>query len=413
MNFTKKHLFFILAFASSFIAAIVAGLNAVLNAAFILDPFILGFAIFFVGLPVTLVLVILFSLPYKGKKLGNKLLDPSFHGIRLLTKPELKYHLLAGIGNSVFTMSYVFLFSLVGDPSVVLPFIQVVIVYLIIVESFAEKNVPTLIEIQSAIIVTIGAVLGSLSLHGSINIESLIVVFALTNPGWVLFTIYQRKLKRLKIKDHPNDSLNIRFWNVIFSLGLISISILIYDVVTGATLFITSLSRSIQFFWPVSTVAIATFFSYALYIRALGIGKASVTQAIRASTIIFGIPISLFIAAFGFIQPFSLDPFLLLIKASGIILIILGILSFALTQIKAYLFITVKPGHSLEEMIQQLWNVKGVIRVAVVAGEYDFIVKVRTRTLVKGYEHILKRIQNIEGIKEFSWYSVLKDWEKI
>ena len=72
-----------------------------------------------------------------------------------------------------------------------------------------------------------------------------------------------------------------------------------------------------------------------------------------------------------------------------------------------------KPGFPIEKAMQQLWNIPGVIRVTAVAGQYDFIVKIRTRTLVKGYERIIRRIEDIKAIKEYKWQSVLKEWENI
>ena len=156
-----------------------------------------------------------------------------------------------------------------------------------------------------------------------------------------------------------------------------------------------------------------TFFSYVFYIRALGIGKASVTQAVRASIVIFAIPFSLLLSYFNIIPPFSADPVMILIKTIGIILVLLGIVSFALTLVKAYIFINVKPGYPLDETMNKLWNIHGVTRVAATAGPYDFIVKIRTRTLVKGYEKIIRKIEEIEAIKEYKWESVLKEWEEI
>jgi len=95
------------------------------------------------------------------------------------------------------------------------------------------------------------------------------------------------------------------------------------------------------------------------------------------------------------------------------ILIILGIISFALTLVKAYIFITIKPGYGRKNVLEKLWNIPGVSHVSATAGNYDFIVKVSTRTLVKGYERIIRRIDEIEEIDDYEWNSVLKDWEKI
>jgi DNA-binding Lrp family transcriptional regulator len=328
-------------------------------------------------------------------------------------KEEIKYHILAGIGNSALTISYLSVLSLVRDPSVVLPFSQIVILYLVIIESITEKNIPTLSEIQSSVIVTFGAILGSISLSGAINLESLAIVFLVINPGWVLFSIYQRKLKLLKINNRPNDSINIRFWNVIFACIFTTIIVLLYDIAFGSSNFLAGIMASINYFGWVALTMGVTFFSYVFYIRALGIGKASVTQAVRASTIIFAIPFTILLAYFNIIPLFSTELVLLLIKIIGSVLIILGIVSFALTLVKAYIFISVKPGYDIEETMNKLWNIRGVTRVTATAGQYDFIVKIRTRTLVKGYERIIRKVEEIEGLKDYKWESVLKEWEKI
>lgn len=58
-------------------------------------------------------------------------------------------------------------------------------------------------------------------------------------------------------------------------------------------------------------------------------------------------------------------------------------------------------------------GIEGARYISCKTGKYDFIVKVSTRTLVKGYEKIVKKIDDIEEIKTYKWNSVLKDWENI
>ena len=96
--------------------------------------------------------------------------------------------------------------------------------------SITEKNIPTISEVQSSIIITFGAILGSISFSGQISVEALAVVFLVINPGWVLFSTYQRKLKMLRINEKQNDSINIRFWNVIFACIISVIIVLFYDI---------------------------------------------------------------------------------------------------------------------------------------------------------------------------------------
>jgi len=414
MRIRRKYLFYALAFTSAIIAAGVSAIDAkIINDVITDDPWAFGVSCFLVGTVISFLIVLAFSIPIKGESFGSKIIDPSFKKIRLVRKEELKYHTLAGLGNATLTIGYFFLLSMIKDPSAVLPFSQIVILYLILMESIVEKNIPTLSEIQSSLIVTFGAILVSISLTGTLTLESMVIVFLVINPAWVLFSIYQRKLKMLKIDKRSNDALNIRFWNVVFACIFVFVLVNIYDFFMGSRHFMAGFSASINHFdWLALTMGV-TFFSYVFYIRALGIGKASVTQAVRASTVLFAIPFSLLLSYFNIIPPFSADPVMILIKVIGTTLVILGIVSFALNLVKAYVFINVKTGISIEETMQKLWNIRGVTHVTATAGQYDFIVKIRIRTLVKGYERIIRKIDEIDAIKEYKWESVLKEWEDI
>ena len=414
MKIRRKYLFYALAFTSAIIAAAVSAIDAkIINDVITDDPWAFGVSCFVVGTLISLIIILFFSIPVKKKSLGSRVIDPSFRRLRLFKKEELKYHIIAGFGNSVLTIGYFFLLSMLRDPSTVLPFSQIAILYLVGIESITEKNIPTLSEIQSSVIVVFGAILGSISLTGTITLESMAIVFLVIGPAWILFSIYQRKLKMLKIDNRPNDALNIRFWNVVFACIFTIIIVTIYDVLMNSGHLLAGLTASIEHFgWVALTMGI-TFFSYVFYIRALGIGKASVTQAVRASVVLFAIPFSIMLSYFNIIPPFSTDPVMMLIKIIGTTLVILGIISFALTLVKAYIFIRVKPGYPIEETMEKLWKINGVTRVAAVTGPYNLMVKIRTRTLVKGYERIVRKIEEIEAIKEYRWESVLKEWEKI
>jgi DNA-binding Lrp family transcriptional regulator len=417
LSIPKKHLLYVLAITSSFIAAAVTGLDSYVGgqSPFKTDPWAFALAIFFVGAIVTLLISLLLSLPFKGKSIGARVLDPSFRRIRMIQKSEVKNHLAAGLMNAINTVGYCAVVSQVQDPSVILAFSQIVILYLLLMESITEKDVPTLVEVQSSVIVTFGAILASLSLTGEFQLMSLAIVFIIMNPTWALFSIYQRRLKLMRIRNRPNDSINIRFWNVIFSFFFTGLILLGFDFVTNGSHLTLGFVSAIdpRLFILLATTMSTTFFSYVLYIRALGMGKASVNNAIRASTIIFALPFSILLLQLGVITQFSTDPVMLIIKIIGITLIILGIISFALTVVKAYIFITVKPGKPHKEVMDKLWDIKGITHVTVTAGKYDIVVKVSTRTLLKGYERIIKKIEEIPEIQKYRWASVLRDWENI
>ncbi len=408
MKIRKKYLFYFLAISSAVFIAAGASLDSFISYKFIDDPWVFGLSFFLVGIILTFFLMLILSLPLNGKSIGSRI-DPSFRRLRFLRKEEVTYQLLAGLGNAVFTIAYYYIVSMFTDSSVVLSFSQVVILYLLVTESVAEKNTPTLAEIQSAVVVTFGAMLGSISLSGDININALLIVFLVLNPGWVFYAEFQRKLKLLKIEEKPNDSINIRFWNLLFTTILASAIVFLVN----KQLVIESFQAIHSFFPWLSLGACITFFSIVLFIRAMGIGKASVTQAVRASSIIFAIP---FIYVLSYVIPgitFVSDPVMLLLKIMGIILVILGVVSFALTEIKAYVFINTKGGYSIKELMEKVWAIKGVSSVAALAGSYDMIAKIRMRTLGKGYERIVRKLEEIEGIWEFKLQSILKEWEEI
>ena len=410
----KRYLFFVLILASAIISAMVAGVDTI--AGNIIDNYwILSVSCFVLALLVSFTCSLVFSIPLKGKSIGSTVLDPSFRHIRLIKKQEVFYHILAGLGNAIMTIGYFALFydkNLARDPSVILPFSQIVILYLVIAESITEKDTPTLVDIQSSLIVTFGAILGSISLSGTISLSALAIVFFIINPGSMIFSFYQRKLKMMKISERPNDSINIRVWNVIFALSFTLLLTFIFDIYNQTNNVINGFFASIQFFGVIALMALGSFFSFVLYIRSLGIGKASIAQAVKSSVIIFGIPVTIILSTLGY-TAFTTDPVLLLIKIIGMILMVLGISSFALTLTKAYVFIKMKPNQPIEETMKRLWKIKGVNRVCCIAGTYDFIIKIHTRTLLKGYEKILKKVEEIPGIREYKWLSVLKEWEEI
>jgi len=417
MIIRKKYLFYVLAITSSFIAAGVTGIDSFVGSqsAFKYDPWAFAFSLFFIGAVITLLISLVLSIKFKGKNLGAKILDPSFKQLRMIKKSEIKYHLIAGLMNAINTVGYCAIVSMVQDPSVILSFSQIVILYLLLMESITEKDVPTLVEVQSSVIVAFGAILASISLTGEFQLLPVLIVFLVVNPTWAVFSIYQRKLKIMKINNRPNDSINIRFWNVVFSLLFTAVLILIFDLFTSGSHLIAGFVTSIDpyYFLLLALTMGTTFFSYVLYIRSLGMGKASVNNAIRASTIIFAIPFSILLLQLGIITEFSTDPVMLIIKIIGMVLIIMGIISFALAVVKAYIFIDVETGTPLRETMNKLWDIRGVSHVSITSGKYDFIVKVSTRTLMKGYERIIKKLNEIDEIKKYHWESVLKDWEKI
>jgi len=142
MIIRKKYLFYILAITSSFIAAAVTAIDSYVGGqpAFKYDPWSFAFALFFIGSVITLLITLALSVKVKGESLGARVLDPSFKHIRMVKKSEVKYHLIAGIMNAINTVGYCAIVSTVQDPSVILSFSQIVILYLLLMESITEKT---------------------------------------------------------------------------------------------------------------------------------------------------------------------------------------------------------------------------------------------------------------------------------
>ncbi len=410
MRIRKKYLFYVLGATSALISSGVTTIDSFISDSIITDPWTLCLAVFIAGVPITFLLSAFLSVPVNKKSIGSRI-DPSFKKLRLVKKEELKYHIMAAIGNSVTTIAYFMIISLYKEPSSFLSFYQIVIIYLLVIESLEEKNAPTLAEVESAIIVTFGAILASISLKQEINWFGLTLVFLVLNPSWVLFSIYQRKLKLMKFKEGYNDSINIRFWNLVFTT-IITFSILyVIDILTGTNHVMNAFSALKYWYWIFLSMGV-TFFAYILYIRALGMGKASVTQAVTSLSIAFSIPFALILSHTLHIVVFE-SSLHAIIKIMGIILVVMGVISFALTEVKGYLFIRLKSGYEVSKVIPKIWEIKGITNVSAVTGNCDLIAKVRIRTLGKGYERIVRAVEKVKEIDSFRWDSILKEWEEI
>ena len=184
----KKNLFYLLALTSSLIGAGVTGIDTYISITYSMNPWTLCLVIFLAGIVITFILSAILSIPVGDKPLGARI-DPSFPGLRMLRREEIPYHVLAGLGNSIATVGYFFIISIYQDPSTILSFFEVVILYLLITESIAEKNAPTMAEVESSIIVTFGAIMASFSFSGELNLKGLLIVFLVLNPAWVVFSI--------------------------------------------------------------------------------------------------------------------------------------------------------------------------------------------------------------------------------
>ncbi len=404
----KKALFYFLCFLSSVFGTMVVVIDSIAST-YVEDIWVYGNLSFVLGTVLSFIIALVFMIPVRGRPLGKNA-DPNFYGIFIPNREHLKYFLPMALGNAIATIGYFYVIATMLDPSAVLPFMQLVILYLALGEIIIEGDTPSLLEIQSLTMIMFGALLASISPTGTLNIHSLIVVMAVINTGATLKIVAQRRMRLIRIDGKRIDSINIRIWNLFFSTIFFIVIIGVMDPKSIIEMFhassklilITALSMTI------------TFFSKITYIRALGIGRASITQAATSITVILGIPATLLINYLmpGVLSEIFVSPVVLTIKLIGTIMVSLGVITLALSEVRAYILIRAPRGKG-STILRNISRIRGIVLVSALAGKYDYIAKVKLRTLGKAYRYIVRELEKIEGIEDFVWLSTLYEWEEI
>jgi len=397
----KRSLFYSLLFTAAVLDAIVAIFDAK-TMSLIKDPFAFADAFFIVAMLVCLLLVLFFSTGTRKRSIGS-FIDPAFKRIRMVKRKELPYHILAGIGNATNTIAYFSLFFFFTDPSSVLPFFQVVLLYLMLIEAFSEKNAPTIAEVEAGVAVVFGAIMMSMT-RGIPEPNALIIVFLIMNPAYALFIIYQRRLKSMTFGSLSNDAINIRLWNVFFTMVF---SLFFSLIISPGSIPLAFEAISMNFSLIATATTLSTI-SFILFIRALGISSASIAQAVKSASLIISLALSLLMG-----QLAGIESTFALLKIMGAVLVVLGIVDISFTEVRSFLFVRLKSGEDSKELMKKIWDIKGVDSVSLVAGDYDIVARIRTRTLGKGYETIITKINNMKEVSEVHWNSILKEWESV
>ncbi len=372
-------------------------------------PLAYGFLAQWTSFAVTFLTVIFLSIKrtVDGRKraLGYSL-DPDFGRIRLLPKTPMIYIVLAGVFAGISTLFY---YILAGshDASTVLPYGQLVIIYLLIGDLLAEKDTPTVIEIQSIISILFGVLLVGAT-PGGFEITTLLMVLGPLNISSALVTYYQRKTKRYEISPGLRvDSLNMRIWTL---LVLNSVMSLLAFPFLNESDWLTMSTQFIPLFWYLVGGSVTAFFSIVMYIRALGRGKMAVVNSLSSVSVVLGIPVTvvgnlLIPGAFGVLDA---DAFLWSLKMFGVILVMIGVLSLEASDVRSLVLIQVKP--LTGDLLPELFDIKGVESAAALAGPHDYLLSIKSRNLTKTRSLILKKIQKIEGIKDVETLVVMKEY---
>jgi drug/metabolite transporter (DMT)-like permease len=372
-------------------------------------PLAYGFLAQWTSFVVTFFVVAVLSIKRtrNGKKraLGYRL-DPDFDKLRLLPKTPMIYIALAGVFAGISTLFY-YILAGSSDASTVLPYGQLVIIYLLIGDLLAEKDTPTIIEIQSIISILFGVLLVGAT-PGGFNVMTLLMVLGPMNVSSAFITYYQRKTKRYELRPGLRvDSLNMRIWTLLILNLVMSLLSLPF---MSESMWQSMVVGFIPLLGYMVGSSIAAFFAIVMYVRALGRGKMAVVNSLSAISVVLGIPITvignlLIPGAFGVLDA---DGFLWSLKMFGVILVMIGVVALEASDVRSLVLIKVKP--MTGDLLPELFDIKGVEKVSALAGNCDYLLSVKSRNLIKTHSMILKKIQKIQGIYDYETLVVIKEY---
>ncbi|MCK4568048.1 MAG: Lrp/AsnC ligand binding domain-containing protein [Candidatus Thorarchaeota archaeon] len=402
-------IFYTLAIGSGVLRALSVVFDIVAINTIDIHPLVYGILAQWVSLLVTVLLVGIVSIhrTVNGRKqsLGYNL-DPDFDRLRILPKKPMLYLVASGFFAAISTLSY---YILVGasDASAVLPYGQLVIIYLLMGDLLAEKDTPTIIEVQSVVSILFGVLLIGAT-PGGFDVPSLLLVLGPMNISSAFVTYYQRKTKRYEIRPGLKvDSLNMRVWSLLVLNSVMSL--LVLPLIPADSLQVM-IDNFIPLLWLMIGSSLTIFLALVMYARALGRGSMSVVNSLSAISVVLGVPITLIgnallPGAFGIIET---DPFMWTLTILGIVLVMIGIVALQAADVYSFVIITVKP--LVGDILPELFDIKGVEKAAALAGTHDYMLTIKSRNLAKTRTMILNRIQKIPGIEDIETLVVIREY---
>ncbi len=402
-------IFYVLALGSGVMRTFSVAFDVVALHVVPMDPIIFGFISQWTSLLVAFLLVAFLSLrrTHYGKKraLGYSL-DPDFGRIGFLPRIPTLYLMASGAFAGLSTYFYYYLVGAAVGANV-LPYGQLVIIYLLLGDLIAEKDTPTIIEVQSIVTILIGVLLVGLT-PGGFDIATLLIVLVPMNISSAFYTYFQRKTKRHEIKPGLRvDSLNMRLWSLLF----LNISFSIFAIPSFNS---GSLQMMLDSFGPLFGLMVCSsgtaFLSIVMYARALGRGSMAIVNSLSSISVVLGIPMTLIgnlliPGAFGVMPA---ESYLVILRVFGILLVMIGVIALQAADVRALVVIKVKP--LTGDILPALYDVKGVESAAALAGTYDYILSIKSRSLSKTRTGILKKVQAIPQVHSIQTIIVLKDY---
>jgi len=402
-------IFYGLALGSGVLRTFSVGFDIYAINALNVNPLIYGFLAQWVSFLVVIISVSVLSIrrTVEGRRqaLGYSL-DPDFDRLHVLPKKPMLYLVASGFFAGISTLFY-YILTGASDASAVLPYGQLVIIYLLMGDLVAEKDTPTIIEIQSIISILFGVLLIGAT-PGGFDITSLLIVLGPMNISSAFVTYYQRKTKRYEIRPGLRvDSLNMRVWSL---LVLNSVMSLFLFPMLPADAWQIMVDDFVILLIPMVGSAVTIFFALVMYARALGRGSMSIVNSLSAVSVVLGVPMTLIgnaiiPGAFGDIET---DLFMWTLTILGIILVMIGILALQASDVRSFVIVKVKP--QVGDILPDLFKIKGVERAAALAGMHDYLLTIKSRNLAKTRTKILKRIQQVEGIDKIETLVIIRDY---
>ena len=402
--------FVTLCILSGLFTALFVAMDVYYQGTILSDPIVYGFLTEVIGLAITFLIMLFLVVPYKKKPVG-KFLDPTFKKF-IIPRGKLLYYLMgAGLSAAFSTLAY-FALTAITDPSTVIPFSKLVIVYLLVAELLHDRDTPTIVEVLSITMIITGLFVMAVY-RSEFDLISILIVLGPYNLGSMFYTYFQKLARSLPTRTTHNDSLNLRFWSLFFLTLFQTLMSLPFITFEQWQIILSFITDTFTVVFITINMSFA-FFAYVFYIRALGMGKMSIVNALTSVSVIFGIVFTIigniyFPEAFG---PLSSSAIFWSLQVTGAILVLEGIVALSITQERAYLLIKLKYPCTYG-VLDKIIKVKGVTRAAFITGHYAIIARLQIRSIAKVYNTIVREIEAMPEIEKVVTMTIIKEWSKI
>lgn len=404
-----KTVFYFLASISGVLYAFAVSSDIFTYRVFLPNPIAFALAEQWLALLFTVILLFVLSIPtnrLRRRSLGTRL-DRSFSHIALPSKKVLLDIILAGVFAGVATFAYYYVAGISGDVSAIIPFSRFSLIYLMIGDLILIRDWPSPIEALSILAITFGVILVGIT-PGIFDPHLLLFVIIIWAGTIAVSVFFQSRAKRTEIRlGATMDSLNLRLWLLLF-LNLF-MTLLMLPLITPDVVVLLIAQLPIAAPWLLLPIGL-TFLSLIAYLQALGRGKMSVVQSVGSVAIILGIPLTL-MGAFlfpGVFNPPASDFLSWLLKLTGTIFVIAGIVALSMSEIPGYVLVKLRYGTG--DIMGELRRIHGVRRVSAISGKWDYLIRIDIRSLSSARVKTLKLIEEIPGVVDMETLLIFREW---